>query len=101
MSQLDPTALELPLSAPPVRTRGRLRLPGWLLLLLGNRKSCTGLAIVALMVFIALIAPLISVAHPNDFNLLDARQATCSRRSWSARVGRCCSAPSPGPSQLR
>ena len=83
MSQLDPTALELPLSAPPVRTRGRLRLPGWLLLLLGNRKSCTGLAIVALMVFIALIAPLISVAHPNDFNLLDARQAP----SWHHLFG--------------
>ena len=40
MSQLDPTALELPIATPPVaRGRGRLRLPGWLTLLLGNPKT--------------------------------------------------------------
>jgi peptide/nickel transport system permease protein len=83
MSQLDPTVLDLPLPAPPVRRHGRLRAPGWLVLLLGNRKSCTGLAIVAFMILIALIAPLISVAHPNDFNLLDARQAP----SWHHLFG--------------
>jgi len=74
MSQLDPT-VEL-LAPPPVRVSGRrLHVPGWLLLLLKNPKSCAGLAMVAFVVVIALIAPLISVAHPNEFNLLAARQA--------------------------
>ena len=83
MSQLDPT-LELSLAAPPRRVRGgRLRVPGWLALLLRNPKSLTGLAIVGFMVVVALIAPLISVAHPNDFNLLAARQAP----SWHHLFG--------------
>ena len=83
MSQLDPT-IELPLAAPPRRVaRGRLRVPGWLALLLRNRKSRTGLAMVLFMVVVALIAPLISVAHPNDFNLLAARQAP----SWDHPFG--------------
>jgi peptide/nickel transport system permease protein len=82
MSQLDPT-LELPLAAPPRRITRRLRVPGWLVLLLRNPKSCTGLAMVSFMVIIALIAPLISVAHPNDFNLLAARQAP----SWHHLFG--------------
>jgi peptide/nickel transport system permease protein len=38
---------------------------------------------VAFMVVVALIAPLISVAHPNDFNLLAARQAP----SWQHLFG--------------
>jgi peptide/nickel transport system permease protein len=74
MSQLDPT-LDLPLAAPPTRVAGRLRVPGWLLLLWRNRKSRVGILIVASMVVFALIAPLISVAHPNEFNLLAAKQA--------------------------
>jgi peptide/nickel transport system permease protein len=86
MSQLD-TSIEAPadlaLAAPPKRVRGRLRLPGWLVLLLRNPKSATGLAMVGFVVIIALIAPLISVAHPNDFNLLDARQAP----SWHHLFG--------------
>ena len=82
MSQLDPT-LDLRLAAPPRRVAGRVRVPGWLLLVLQNRKSCMGLAMVAFMVIIALIAPLISVAHPNDFNLLAARQAP----SWHHLFG--------------
>ena len=82
MSQLDPT-LDLRLAAPPRRVAGRVRVPGWLLLVLQNRKSCTGLAMVAFMVIIALVAPLISVAHPNDFNLLAARQAP----SWHHLFG--------------
>jgi peptide/nickel transport system permease protein len=83
MSQLDPT-VELSLAAPPRRAvRGRLRVPGWLLLLLRNRKSRLGLAMVLFMVVVALIAPLISVAHPNDFNLLAARQAP----SWHHLFG--------------
>jgi peptide/nickel transport system permease protein len=82
MSQLEPT-LDLGLAAPPRRIGGRLRVPGWVLLLLRNRKSAIGLAMVAFMVLIALIAPLISVAHPNDFNLLAARQAP----SWNHLFG--------------
>jgi peptide/nickel transport system permease protein len=82
MSQLDPT-IELPLAAPPRRVGRRFRVPGWFLLLLRNPKSCTGLAMVGFMIVIALIAPLISVAHPNDFNLLAARQAP----SWNHLFG--------------
>src|SRR5205085_1707716 len=84
MSQLDPT-IDLSLAAPPRRARGRLglRVPGWLVLLLRNGKSRTGLAMVGFMVLIALIAPLISIAHPNDFNLLAARQSP----SWHHLFG--------------
>ena len=83
MSQLDPT-IDLPLAAPPRRAvRGRLRIPGWLALLLRNRKSRTGICMVGFVILVALIAPLISVAHPNDFNLLAARQAP----SWRHLFG--------------
>jgi peptide/nickel transport system permease protein len=85
MSQLDPTldpTLDLSLAAPR-RLRGRVRVPGWLVLLLRNRKSLTGLVMVAFIVVIALIAPLISVAHPNDFNILATRQAP----SWNHLFG--------------
>jgi len=82
MSQLDPT-LDLSLAAPPARVHGRVRVPGWLLLIWWNRKSRIGLLMVASMVVLALIAPLISVAHPNEFNLLAARQAP----SWHHLFG--------------
>ena len=82
MSQLDPT-IDLPLAAPPRRVRGRIRVPGWVALLLRNRKSRAGLCMVLFMVLVALVAPLISVAHPNDFNLLAARQAP----SWHHLFG--------------
>ena len=61
----------------------RLRIPGWLTLLLRNPKSRMGLGILTFMVIIAVIAPLISVAHPNDFNLLAARQSP----SWKHLFG--------------
>jgi peptide/nickel transport system permease protein len=86
MSQLDPTldpALDVSLPAAPRRVGGRLRVPGWVALLLGNPKSRTGLVMVGFVVIVALIAPLISVAHPNDFNLLAARQAP----SWHHLFG--------------
>jgi peptide/nickel transport system permease protein len=82
MSQFDPT-IDLPLAAPPRRVTRRLRVPGWLVLLLRNRKSRTGLAMVGFMVIVALIAPLISVAHPNEFNILATRQAP----SWNHLFG--------------
>jgi peptide/nickel transport system permease protein len=86
MSQLDPTldpALDVSLPAAPRRVGGRLRVPGWVALLLGNPKSRTGLVMVGFVVIVALIAPLISVAHPNDFNLLAVRQAP----SWNHLFG--------------
>ena len=75
MSQLDTTALDLPSAAPPRIRRGRLRIPGWLSLLLRNPKSCVGLAMVGFMVVVAAIAPLISVDDPNAFDILAAGQA--------------------------
>jgi peptide/nickel transport system permease protein len=86
MSQLQPTVTEpaaLPLSVGAPRRSGWLRLPGWLVLLLRNPKSRFGLAIVAFMVVIAVIAPLISVKNPTDFNLLAAKQAP----SWHHLFG--------------
>jgi peptide/nickel transport system permease protein len=86
MSQLDPSldpALDLSIAAPRRRARGRLRLPGWVALLLGNPKSRLGFSMVAFMVIVALIAPLISVANPNEFNLLARGQAP----SWDHLFG--------------
>src|SRR4051794_40488242 len=80
---LDPRSLDLPAAVPATIRRGRLRVPGWLVLLLRNPKSCTGLVMLAFVVLIALIAPLISVAHPNDFNILATRQAP----SWHHLFG--------------
>jgi peptide/nickel transport system permease protein len=60
-----------------------VRIPAWLALLLRNPKSCTGLLIVAFMVVVAIIAPLIASAHPNDFNILATRQAP----SWHHLFG--------------
>jgi len=81
MTQLDPIALDPPAAIP--RRRGRFRIPGWLELLVRNPKSCTGLAMLAFVIVIALIAPLISVDHPNDFNILATRQAP----SWHHLFG--------------
>jgi peptide/nickel transport system permease protein len=83
MSQLEPT-IDIPLAAPPrQRTSSRVRLPGWLILLLQNRKSCIGLAMVSFVILIAIIAPWISVAHPNDFDLFAAKQGP----SWNHLFG--------------
>jgi peptide/nickel transport system permease protein len=82
MSQFDPT-IDVPLAAPPARVHGRLRVPGWFLLLWRNRKSRVGMLMVASMVVFGLIAPLITVAHPNEFNLLAAKQAP----SWHHLMG--------------
>jgi peptide/nickel transport system permease protein len=86
MSQLQPTVVEpevVPLRVVAPRRRGRLRIPGWLVLLARNPKSLFGLVVVAFMIGVALIAPWISVAHPTDFNLLAARQAP----SWHHLFG--------------
>jgi peptide/nickel transport system permease protein len=81
VSQLQPT-IELAPLAPPVR-RSRVRLPGWLVLLLRNPKSRFGIVLVGFMVVVAVIAPLISVSDPTAFSLFDARQAP----SWHHLFG--------------
>jgi peptide/nickel transport system permease protein len=86
MSQLDPSlepALDLSIAAPRRRARGRVPVPGWVRLLVGNPKSRLGLAMVGFMVIVALIAPLIAVSNPNEFNLLDRGQAP----SWDHLFG--------------
>jgi peptide/nickel transport system permease protein len=85
MSQLQPLVEQevAPLSVVAPRRRGRLRIPGWLSLLLANPKSRFGLTLVGFMVFVALIAPWISVNNPTEFNLLAARQAP----SWHHLFG--------------
>jgi peptide/nickel transport system permease protein len=85
MSQLQPVVQQevAPLGIAAPRGHGRLRLPGWLTLLLANPKSRFGLALVAFMLLVALIAPWISVDNPTDFNLLATRQAP----SWHHLFG--------------
>jgi peptide/nickel transport system permease protein len=85
MSQLQPVIEHeaVPLKVFTGRRRGRLRIPGWLALLLATPKSRFGLALVGFMVFVAVIAPWISVNNPTDFNLLAARQAP----SWHHLFG--------------
>jgi peptide/nickel transport system permease protein len=80
MSQLQPT-IELAPALPARRTR--VRLPGWLTLLLRSPKSRVGLVILGFMIIVALIAPLISVSDPTAFSLVDARQAP----SWHHLFG--------------
>jgi peptide/nickel transport system permease protein len=85
MSQLQPTVEpELtPLSVIAPRPHGRLHLPGWFLLLLGNPKSRFGLVLIGFMLLIAVIAPWISVDDPTGFNILATRQAP----SWHHLFG--------------
>jgi peptide/nickel transport system permease protein len=86
MSQLQPTVTEpapLPLSASARSRTGRLHLPGWLLILLANPKARFGLLLVTFVFVVALIAPLISVKNPTDFNVLAAKQAP----SWNHLFG--------------
>jgi peptide/nickel transport system permease protein len=83
VSQIQPTIELAPALPPPARRLRRARIPGWLQLLAANPKSRTGLVLVGFMVFVAVIAPLISVSNPTDFNLLAARQAP----SWHHLFG--------------
>jgi len=81
VSQLQPT-IELAPVLTPAR-RARVRVPGWLLMLLRNPKSRAGVVVLGFMVIVALIAPLISVSDPTAFSLVDARQAP----SWHHLFG--------------
>lgn len=83
MSQLQ-TPVDLPYGGVPRATSSSRRaLPGWLSILLHNRKAVVGLILVGGMVVIALIAPLVSVSNPTDFNILATRQAP----SWHHLFG--------------
>ena len=55
-----------PLALPSSRRRGRFGLPGWARLLLGNRKSCTGIVLFAGIVAAALAAPVLAQNSPTD-----------------------------------
>jgi peptide/nickel transport system permease protein len=83
VSQLQPTLAEpevLPLRAAPSKPS---RMPTWLALLLSSPKARVGLFLVGFMVFVAVIAPWISVSNPTDFNILATRQAP----SWNHLFG--------------
>ena len=83
MSQLQ-TPVELPYGGVPhASSEKRRALPGWLSILLHNRKAVIGLVLVGGMIVIALIAPLVSVHNPTDFNILATRQAP----SWHHLFG--------------
>jgi len=81
MSQLQP--IDVAYTGVQRQSRRSRALPGWLSLLLHNPKAVFGLALLGFVVVIALIAPLISVSNPTDFNLLAARQAP----SWHHLFG--------------
>jgi peptide/nickel transport system permease protein len=85
MSQVQPMIEPelVPFSAAADTKRTRLRIPGWLSLLLANPKSRFGLVVLAFMILVALIAPWISVDNPTDFNILATRQAP----SWHHLFG--------------
>jgi peptide/nickel transport system permease protein len=80
VSQLQPT---LELAPPTAPLRRRVVVPAWLVMLLRNPKSRVGLVLVGFMIGCALVAPLVSVSNPTDFNLLAARQAP----SWHHLFG--------------
>ena len=86
MSQIQPLepvnvpapAVELAQVGGPEREsarRRRLHLPGWLRLLLGNPKSRGGIIVLSGIIIVAVIAPWIAHANPNDFSLIDSRQS--------------------------
>jgi peptide/nickel transport system permease protein len=80
VSQLQPT---LELAPPTAPLRRRVVVPAWVVLIARNPKSRTGLVLVLFMIGCALVAPLVSVSNPTDFNLLAARQAP----SWHHLFG--------------
>jgi peptide/nickel transport system permease protein len=83
MSQLQ-TPVDLPYGGVPHTTsRKRRALPGWLSILLHNKKAMIGMTLVGGMIVIAFIAPLVSVNNPTDFNILATRQAP----SWHHLFG--------------
>ena len=71
---VEPILLNEQLVAP--RTGRRVRVPGWIVMLLRNPKGRAGLVFFGGMLLLALIAPLVADrATATDFNLLATRQA--------------------------
>jgi peptide/nickel transport system permease protein len=86
MSQIQPAIEEAPVMVPPAprsAQRRRFAVPGWVRLLVRNPKSRVGLFLVGFVVFIAIIAPLISVNDPTGFDVFAVRQAP----SWHHLFG--------------
>ena len=93
MSQIQPLQTVEPVQAPYVapvgghvpseRSRRRLRMPGWLKLLMSNPKSRGGIIVLSSIIVVAIIAPWIAHANPNDFSLIDGRQSP----SWHHLFG--------------
>jgi peptide/nickel transport system permease protein len=88
MSQISPIPIDVADAQPaaPARPRGGrrwLRLPGWLVLLLENRKSRVGILILSGMVLVAIFAPLIATHDPTAYSLFDAHKSP----SWSHPFG--------------
>jgi peptide/nickel transport system permease protein len=81
MSQLQP--IDVAYTGVQRQSRRSRALPGWVSLLLHNPKAVFGLSLVGFVIVIALIAPLISVSNPTDFNLLAAGQSP----SWHHLFG--------------
>ena len=72
---LDETQVAVLRPPAATRSRRRVRMPGWLRLLLENPKSRGGIIVLTLMVIVAIFAPLIATHDPNAFSLLDAKQS--------------------------
>jgi peptide/nickel transport system permease protein len=93
MAQIQPTAFDAPDDAiraaelaplAAAARRRRVKLPGWLLLMLRNPKARIGLGVVLGMVLLGLLAPLlVDASKATEFSLLDARQAP----SWRHLFG--------------
>lgn len=66
MAQNEPTTLVSPVQhAQAARLGIRLRLPGWMHTILGNRKAAVGVFILAVFVLVAIFAPVIAPGDPN------------------------------------
>ncbi len=76
-------SLQLGTDAARQPTRSRGRVPGWVKLLLRNRKARIGIIMVGIMLILAVIAPWISVSDPTGFNPFATGQAP----SWHHLFG--------------
>ena len=78
---LEETAAVAPVV--PLVPEKRTFVPGWLRLMWGNPKSRGGMIVLGFIVLVAIFSPWIATHDPNEFSLLDARQAP----SWDHLFG--------------
>lgn len=71
---VQPIETTMPAVVLPGRQRRGIRPPQFLLLLLGNRKSAFGLALLGAIVLLALLAPLIARYPPQEMSFADISQ---------------------------